>query len=612
MKLRSLLPLLAAALVAHAENEIGFVEKFALAPDREKVLTELVPGTEDYYFYHALHFQNTRQAEKLAAILAQWKQRTKDSPRRKIVENRDALLAYDADPQKTLKFLKDFFKLEFNHVQEARDAKPDLPTQLDQAQIARAKFLEIALRDDDLGKCSLLVLEQLVADKVALRPPQRRALLANMTRPNVPGLLEIVIEDLKSQESGGFGEFPIHLQLLPEQLDTVAKAVPRFASEEAFVQARLRKLAPGADEDAEFDQVAREAWLERLWNYVKTLPAAHNSLKASVLYRRLDHDRRKSVYDAARFLEYLKLPRQTSYAAQKWLEALRGRDTAWADLNANFTEAGLNFPPIRTDETLVREYFLAIFATQPEKSWETYAEWVRDTWLKPVFAEAMIVNGIGDTEKWASLLTPSAYQKLKGRVDLDFAAANPAFLAPESDVSVDVWVKNAPKLIVKVYELNALNYFLTQRKQLNTDLPLDGLVANAETTHAYDDPAVRRVRRTFTFPELKGRRGAWMVEFIGGGKSSRALVRKGRWHLMQRTGPAGDVLTVLDETYTPVKDATVWLDGRKFSPEAGGGDEARPFVTVPFTAQPGRRPIVLADATGTFATLTEFEHHAES
>jgi len=51
-----------------AENEIGFIEKFALAPDRAKVLSELVPGTEDYYFFHALHYQNTRDAAKLALL----------------------------------------------------------------------------------------------------------------------------------------------------------------------------------------------------------------------------------------------------------------------------------------------------------------------------------------------------------------------------------------------------------------------------------------------------------------------------------------------------------------------------------------------------------------
>jgi hypothetical protein len=48
MKLRLLtLALLAFGIVARAENEIGFIERFALAADREKVLSELVPGTEE-------------------------------------------------------------------------------------------------------------------------------------------------------------------------------------------------------------------------------------------------------------------------------------------------------------------------------------------------------------------------------------------------------------------------------------------------------------------------------------------------------------------------------------------------------------------------------------
>src|SRR6188474_3512197 len=121
MKTRFLLPLLAAAFVARGDNEIGFVEKFALAADREKVLTELVPGTEDYYFYHSLHYQNSKQAAKLTAILDQWRKRFPNSNRRKVIENREALLAYDADPQRTIAFLKDRLKPQFNHVQEARD-----------------------------------------------------------------------------------------------------------------------------------------------------------------------------------------------------------------------------------------------------------------------------------------------------------------------------------------------------------------------------------------------------------------------------------------------------------------------------------------------------------
>ncbi|MDQ3622289.1 MAG: hypothetical protein M3463_07350, partial [Verrucomicrobiota bacterium] len=93
---------------------------------------------------------------------------------------------------------------------------------------------------------------------------------------------------------------------------------------------------------------------------------------------------------------------------------------------------------------------------------------------------------------------------------------------------------------------------------------------------------------------------------IGGGRSSRALIRAGQWSLLQQTGPAGEMLTVVDEARQPVRDAVVWLEGRRFNP-----DEKSGRILVPFTHEPGNKPIILADPAGEFATLTHFEHHAE-
>ncbi len=620
MNSRTCLPVALAALtsivfpaVSWAENEIGYIEKFALAADREKVLGELVPGSEDYYFFHALHFQNTRNAAKLAGILEQWKVRFPDeSPRRRVIENRAALLDYDASPQRTLAYLKERLGVQFNHQQEVRDKKPNLPSTLDPKRIAREVFEANALANNgDLSVFSAEALESLVANKVKLTMQQRRAVLEKLQRPDVANLPALIIADLKSEESSGFGGFAIHRALLPAQLDALAKAIPALATEEAFVFTRLHKLAPGADADVEFDPVEREAWLDRVWAYAKTLPPAFNTVKAHVLYRRLDHDRKKGVYDRARFLEYLKVPRQLDYVNPKWLEK-RQNDENLADLTAELDEPLLGTRPIGNDEPLVREFFLKLFADGAAKSGDVdamlapWADYVRKDWLKPVLAEAMIVNGIGSPERWASLLTPSAFQAIKERVDIEFPRTNAAQFQPADDVQMDVVLKNTPKLIVKIYELNALNFFLSQKRQLNTDLSLDGLVANSEQTHTYDDGPFKRTRQTFKFPELKGKRGAWIVEFIGGGRSSRALVRKGQWQLLQQTGPGGDLLTVLDEQGAQVKDAVVWLDGRKLSI-----DEKLGRIVVPFTQQPGERPIVIADAQGTFATLTQFEHHAE-
>ena len=39
-------------------NTIGYVEKFALAKDRGEALKQLIPGTREYYYYHALYAQH--------------------------------------------------------------------------------------------------------------------------------------------------------------------------------------------------------------------------------------------------------------------------------------------------------------------------------------------------------------------------------------------------------------------------------------------------------------------------------------------------------------------------------------------------------------------------
>ena len=310
------LAILAATLVllpagtTRADNEIGFIERFALAPDRGKALGELVPGTEDYYYYHALHAENTRDTLKLADVLNQWMKRFPNSERRRVIEHRRALINYETNPEMTLAYLRDKLDLHFNHVQEARDKKPDLPTSLDPKRIARGVFEGDSLtHDGGLHGFSQAALEELVKRQAPLDGQRRRALLAKIRRPDVPHLVNLILADLKTKESRGFGEFAIHRNLLPEQLDALALAMPSLTVNEAFVITRVHKLAPSADADVEFDAAEREAWLGRLWDYAKTLPPAYNTLKACALFQRLDHDRKQGVYDRALFLEYVKLPR---------------------------------------------------------------------------------------------------------------------------------------------------------------------------------------------------------------------------------------------------------------------------------------------------------------
>jgi hypothetical protein len=593
-----------------AQQEIGYIEEFALAADRNEALRQLIPGTEDYYYYHALHFQSTGQAKEYAAILSQWEKRFQNSGLRDQVKHRQILLNYSDNPKQALEELRRELGINFNHQQEGKAKATQYPSKLDPKEISWESLLNEALSNN----CNLDLLTEdaffpLLKFGRKLTVEQRRNLLSRASLPDLPGLVELIAEDLKSKESRGFGEFNIHRALTITQLDELQALIPTLTRNENFVHTRLARLLPGADSNAAVDPAVREAYLERAWKFVSPLEPSFNSLKVHLLYQRLVHDRAQGVMDPTRFLTYLKLPRNVFYIRPEWK---RDEERVWkhaANVGADYREV-TGFPPIGGDDALVRDYLLHLL--KDAKNFDPYAPYIAESWLKAVFAESKIVNGVGKPEEWASLLSPSAYQTLKDRVDVDFdpaqgagkPSANALQLGVEDPVHLRLHVKNVDKLLVKVFEVNTFNYYREHGREVSTDLLLDGLVANHERSFEYDEAPVRRVARDFEFPEIGKRRGVWVIEFIGGSRSSRAIIRKGQLSAFATTGAGGSKLQLLDASLQPVRNGAVWLGDRRFAGDEDG------HVVIPFSNNPGQRLLVIKDASG-FSSLAPFDHPAE-
>jgi hypothetical protein len=597
IKIAACLSLVFSGSVAMA-GEIDYVEDFALAPDRTVPLQQLIPGTEEYYFYHCLHFQNTEQYDKVEQLLQDWIKRHNYTPRVREILNRQALLTYAANPQKSLDYLRQQLNLQFNHQRERLDAKPNLPTQLDAKLIDRPALTERAMRQyQNLQGFEDAALDWLVA--VELKPELRRHLLQRLQRPDYPNLPKLIVDDLNHPNSGGFGSFAIHKLLLLPQLDECLKLKPDLLNQSEFVNVDLSRLQPDADTDWRNDVDAQRAYLDRLWAFAQRLAPVHNSLKAHVVYHRLVLDRSQGTFDKERFLTYLQLPRQVGYIRPEFLDQAENRRFA-ANLGADYASVTL-LPPVGDDEPLVRSYLQHFLVDEPD--YKAYEPFILDTYLKRQFAETKIVNGLGEGEQWYSLLPPAEYQALKERVDLDFAFNNQRLFAAEAPVSLDLYVKNVGTLIVKVFEVNTRNYYRANLREVNTDINLDGLVANQETTLTYAEPPLRRVRRHFEFPELN-KAGVYVIDFIGSGKSSRAVVRKGRLRHLVRTTVGGHMFTVLDEQNRKLPAATLWFAGREYTPNDKGQ------IVVPFSAAASQQKIVLTH--GDVCSLDEFQHQSEN
>ena len=619
-------------------QEIGFVEDFALSTNRAEALRDLVPGTDEFFFYHALNAQNEGNRSEFQKTMDRWilERNGNTIGQARELLNRQALLDYGKSPDTTLAYLRDQLNPYFGHVRKTGERRSQAPTRLAPSLIDADTLLQRALsltprsldRIEDQGL--ELVATQALAigpasdgddlaqalskdrrrlDRVAnlrkdlgnvqpLSPEQRRSLLSRLQRPDFPGLVDLICDDLSWRDTRGFGHHAIHRLLTLAQMDELLQKKPDLRNQTEFVNAYLSKLAPENEVELETDPLARQAYFERVWNFAKTLDPVHNSLKANILYGRLLHDQKQGVYDEARFMEYVKLPREVYYLTDSMRQALP-RSDHMARLNQGF--GLLQLPPVANEEPLVRDYLLHFFVAAPD--FNAYTPWIRDDFLKRLFAEAKITAGVGDPQQWAQWLAPDEYRRLKERVDIDFAPDNPDVFGIGDAVKLTAFVKNVPSMIVKVYEINTLNYYRETGKPLNLAINLDGLVASSECRVTYSDSPERRTARTFEFPELKNR-GAYVVELIGNGKSSRALVQKGKLDVLQEVTAAGHAFTVLDEENHRLPDARAWLGGREFTPDEKGR------ILVPFSTQPRGDALVVYQ--NGFASLVRFNHLAET
>jgi hypothetical protein len=576
---------------------IDFAETFALAPDRAAAVATLIPGSDDWYYWHCRERLDARDFATVRRVLPTWTQRHGHSERVIEIENREALLSYGDQPQRTFDFLRDRLGLRFDHQRVDPTAKSDLPTRLDASVVSTRTLLQQALArtDANLDAFTDAALPALATEP--LSPRQLRALLSRLRRPDVANLPALVVRDLEERGSGGFGSHEVHRMLRLEQLEECARLRPSLLQQPRFVEAWLVRLQPDADADTA-DPAVRLAHLQRLWQFAQRLPSSFNSLKAHVLYWWLRLDLEQGAADKERFLAYLRLPRRGGFASEAHLRRF-GRGDEHVDLAARYPT---DLPAIGDDTALVRAYLERFFAT--EDAVEAYAEWLDAGWLETVLAETKLLLGQGDPERWYALLRdPARLEQLKQRVEITFPPELRTRFGAGDRVVLAVDTKNVPTLLVKVYAIDAFRYHVERQREVDASIDLDGVVANHEQTLTFAEPPLRRVRRTLDLPMLSTP-GTWVVELVGNGISSRAVIHKGSLRVAERTSAGGHLVRVHDESGAALPGASVWFGGREYGPNERGE------VLLPFSTDPGAKLLVLR--AGDRSSLVRFQHRAET
>ncbi|MBT3296661.1 MAG: hypothetical protein HN919_11070 [Verrucomicrobia bacterium] len=579
-------------------GEISYNERFALGGDRVAALAELIPGTEDYYYYSALQLELEGKLADAKRMLNSGVKKFGHTGRLRELENRYHLKLYATHQAQSLGYLKRELNLHFNHQQKKLKPEVHLPTTLNQDIISFDAMARYAISESrNTARFEDSAFDYLVT--ASLTADQRRHLLARLRRPDYPGLVKLVIDDLNYKHSRGFWQHPVHKMLTLEQLEACLELKPDLIKQSNLVNTYLTKLQPGDDANWKADDAVYAAYLARLQAFADRLPAVHNSLKANILYKQLEFNVRKGVYDKALFDRYVKLPRPVHYINPKWLER-KEHQHARVNMNASFA-AYMALQPIRKDEQAVRRHLMHFLKDQPD--FKAYEDTIEYNYLKRLFAEAKLINGIGDAEQWYAMMdSPTLVKALRDRIDIELLPTNPEYLEADAPVTLEVALKNIEALMIKVYEVNTTGYYRQNLTKITTAIELDGLVPNTGRSMDYTQPPMARHAESLTFPGIT-QPGVYVIELIGNGVSSRALVRKGRLTFTERIGSAGHAFTLFDDSGTVVEDAVLWMAGREYTAEDGE-------IHVPFSGRPAKQQVVFSGRG--YSVLRDFQHLGET
>lgn len=566
-----------------------FSEEFGFG-DRQQALGQLIPGTEDHYYYSALHALNQGDFD-LDRDLEAWKSKFGHTQRLREIENRLHLLRVSSQPDKSWKFIQERLNLSFAH------PAPKSQGEVKHINQVKREFFDLAQNDQRLLKSThgLNGFEDAALPRLGqleLDGNQRREWLNRLEYHPSDRLMVHLEQEIRSRNLNALFNYPIHQQLTLAQLHRLQQKWPDYLNMPSFVNLVFNRLKRDPNQ-LRYRPEEYQRYLDSLWNFAEKLPAGQNSLKAHVLFHLLEWHRQRDEYHHALVLTYLNLPRQVSYLAREFQYKNR---TVQANLNLPFQNlTGLQ--PIAQDEALVRHFLFEML--KRGRSLNPLSEVLDAGWLEQLTAEFHILHDENPDQKWFEQLPASLQRELRERTVLHLAADNLDYYQADQEVELKVETKNVQKMLIRIYQIDSFNVFRSTQQPVQLDLDLSGLEPNYERTLELTQSPFRQLKHSLPLPELS-QPGNYVVDLVGNGLNSRALIRKGRLlHHVEPT-PEGLLVRVFAETGQLQSKATFWLASNQFTANSNGE------ILIPYSRDPGVTSAILS--AGERTELIEFDH----
>ena len=169
------------------------------------------------------------------------------------------------------------------------------------------------------------------------------------------------------------------------------------------------------------------------------------------------------------------------------------------------------------------------------------------TYLEKTFAEVKLLKG-ENVANVQAILGAGRVKSLTEMKVLEILSWNKKNFAPKDPVQVLVRLKNVEEVKIKIFQINLEQALLKDSNMDYAKMDLLGLVAKEEYSYKYDKQPLEQWDEQFSFESIQNqKRGVFIIDFIAGRSSSRAVINKGQLTLLTEKQKLGTSCVILDE-----------------------------------------------------------------
>ncbi|EAR85110.2 hypothetical protein TTHERM_00530680 (macronuclear) [Tetrahymena thermophila SB210] len=553
--------------------DIPNLESFLFTEQKEDYLKKLVAGTDYYYYFtltNALNQFGLDIPQEYQSLLEQYKQFNNNQS--KSIELRYLLLKLESakTEQERNTIMNDINKkylhYDFTHTQPTRATgvslmggqEQTISDSLERELLSYKTLLKVDNLEYKIKSIDEYLLTELDLSQLEHAAFHVQDSFLNKINSSI-SVMKGVPQFLKSYHNKN-KKIPeqILLNLTTQQFNEIVALIPNIVLDNDFFQAYLVKYFRLDIKMAEkfnglfaFEKIEeKKKILLQILEFLRKLQFRRLKMEDQILKGLLVLGLQSNEYDFDLFIQYVKEP-SFNYINfnEKHISIYNQRQQQLrVDSDGSFQEVLTLFFGLKIDitEKQIIEKF-SIKYIQLNETYDILIPYFSEKYLKKQLLKIQLQKG-KSIEKITENFTTEEIKAITDKKCIKICNYNKQLFRSNEEVSIDVILKNIPQLTVKLFEINTENYYKKNLKDLDNNVELDGLIASEETSFEFKNPPIQKFTQTFKFENIsKKSQGIFVIEFIGNGVSSRAIIRKGCLVLRQKKTVAGLACQILDQ-----------------------------------------------------------------